>query len=83
MHNLANYIDNGSSAEEETPVRPKVKVEDLKDGATFVIVFYEGSYFPGRVMKVKKTGVEVSCMTRSNRKVWKWPERPDLHEYVL
>ena len=47
---------------------------------TYVIV-NEGSYFPGLVIRVKKTTYEVSCMIKSGPDTWKWPDKKDVCEY--
>ena len=40
-----------------------VDVKMLKEGISYVLAAYEGSYFPGLVTKLKKTSVEVSCLS--------------------
>ena len=58
-----------------------VDVKMLKEGILYVLAAYEGSYFPGLVTKLKKTSVEVSCMSKSGLLAWKWPAQPDIHAY--
>ena len=53
----------------------------LKEGVSYVLAAYEGSHFPGLVKKLKKTSVEVSCMSKSGLLAWKWPAQPDIHAY--
>ena len=48
---------------------------------TYVIVMYEGSYFPGLVTKVGKSTYEVSCMIRCGPGQWRFPSKPDLCTY--
>lgn len=55
--------------------------EDLQDISTvkkddFVVVEYEGSMFPGKVLSKSKTGVIVSTLVPSNGN-WKWPAKED------
>jgi hypothetical protein len=57
--------------------------KEFKEGVTYVIVKYEGSYFPGIVAKVGKASVTVNCMTKSGPKTWKWPDRLDTCEYTV
>lgn len=70
---------DNESEEEETK---EVRVQDLQEDVTFVIVKYEGSYFPGKVVKIKKNGVTVSCMARSGMQAWKWAAE-DVHHYPI
>ena len=60
-----------------------VNVEDLREGITHVIVIYEGSYFPGVIVKLEKREIIVSCMTKSGPNSWKWPQREDICAYEL
>ena len=53
----------------------------LEEGVSYVLALYEGSYFPGLVTKLKKTSVEISCMSKSGLFGWKWPAQPDIHAY--
>ena len=56
-------------------------VGDLQEGESFVIVQYEGSYFPGKVVTLGKNSVTVSCMVKSGITTWRWPDREDFHKY--
>ena len=56
-------------------------VGDLQEGESFVIVQYEGSYFPGKVVTLGKNSVTVSCMVKSGITTWRWPDREDVHKY--
>ena len=49
----------------------------------FVIVCYEESYFPGLVVRDKKSVVDVKCMSRSGLATWSWPKQEDLHDYAI
>ena len=59
-----------------------MNINDLVEGESFVIVDYEGQYFPGKVEKITKTGVKVSCFVKSLN-AWKCPQHPDVHTYPL
>ncbi|KAF9411724.1 hypothetical protein HW555_009553 [Spodoptera exigua] len=43
----------------------------------YVIVLYEGEYFPGKVENVNEKQYEVSTMTLSTGNSFRWPEKPD------
>lgn len=43
----------------------------------YVIVMYEGEYFPGKVESISKNQYEVSTMTLSTGNSFKWPDQPD------
>lgn len=53
---------------------------DMPNEGDFVIVTYEGDYYPGEVKSLKKNGAQVSCMMKSGQ-YWKWPSKPDLLLY--
>ena len=44
------------------------------DVGDFVIVDYEGIKYPGVLVKLKKSGAEVSTMVQSGKN-WKWPSK--------
>ncbi|XP_063626422.1 uncharacterized protein LOC134798019 [Cydia splendana] len=48
---------------------------------SYVIVLYEGQHFPGIVNNVNNNEYEVSTMTFSSGKSYKWPEKPDKTWY--
>lgn len=52
----------------------------LEENKTHVMVNYEGTYFPGIVLQVGKTHVQLSCMCKCGTG-WSWPSKKDLHEY--
>jgi hypothetical protein len=64
-----------ASAEDPKPAAVCISPKSKKTG-DFVIVDYLGVKYPGVVMVVKKTGAEVSTMTRSGAN-WKWPSKRD------
>lgn len=45
--------------------------------ADFVIVEYEGQYFPGVIIKTRKFEYEVRAMHKIGPQNWKWPEQVD------
>ena len=48
----------------------------LEEGVTHVLAMYEGSCFPGLVVKLKKKTVEVSCMGKKGLFGWKLATAP-------
>ena len=56
-------------------------VDEIQEMVTHIIVNYEGSFFPGLVTRVKKKGIEVSCLVKSGLNHWKWPEVRDICVY--
>ena len=53
----------------------------IQEMVTYVIVNYEGSFFPGMVTKVNKGSFEVSCMVKCGIRQWKFPDVPDVCKY--
>lgn len=49
----------------------KIEIED------YVVVRYEGKFYPGQVREFREENVLVSCMEQSGKKYWKWPAMPD------
>ena len=45
--------------------------------SSYVLVEYHGELYPGLVTKVKKRGFQVSCLAKSGKNKWIWPEEPD------
>lgn len=56
------------------PETDKISIGD------YVVVKYEGEFFPGMILNLKSTEVEVKTMTMSGLN-WKWPERDDVLWY--
>ena len=54
----------------------------LRPNVSYVIVKYEGSYFPGLVVKVCRTYYEVSCLIKVGTRQWKFPDKADICDYV-
>lgn len=48
----------------------------------FVIVKYEGEYFPGKILEIYPGSIKVKTMTMSGRN-WKWPQRDDILTYEM
>ena len=41
------------------------------------------SYFPGLVVRVKKSEINVKCMSKTGLATWSWPKQDDLHDYTI
>ncbi|CAG5055773.1 unnamed protein product [Parnassius apollo] len=54
----------------------KVSVKDLKTGC-YVIVTYEGEYFPGKIEDKNRGMYEISTMVLSTGYTFSWPDRAD------
>ena len=70
------------SQETGKAMKTGVGLKDLKEGVSYVIVKYEGSYFPGIVKNIGKSTITVSCLVKSGPTSWKWPEREDSCDYL-
>ena len=57
-------------------------IKQLKPNV-YVIVCYEESYFPGLVVRVRKSEIKVKCMSKSGLATWSWPKHDDLHDYTI
>ena len=53
---------------------------NLKPG-DWAMVRYEGENFPGELLAIHGSGVEVSVMKPARRGKWYWPVRPDIFRY--
>ncbi|KAJ2937645.1 hypothetical protein O0L34_g19319 [Tuta absoluta] len=51
------------------------------DMGSYVIVKYEGEYFPGQIKKIDGHNAEVSTMVLSSATTFKWPEKEDILWY--
>ena len=60
-----------------------VLIKELKPNISYVIVSYEGSYFPGLVVSISKSKIKVKCMQKITLTTWKWPAQDDLHNYSI
>ncbi|CAH0547035.1 unnamed protein product [Brassicogethes aeneus] len=72
-------------SEEETyfqinELSPKCDSKDLNIG-DYVIVIYEGEFFPGLIQKINSTSAFVKVMVKSNINTWKWPVKDDILWY--
>jgi hypothetical protein len=59
-------------------------VDDNKptfEEASYVIVDFEGEYFPGIVIKKEKDGAEVKVMCMAGPEDWRWPDKDDIVFY--
>ena len=90
--NVENMSGNGKvtqrklvkkNSKENSDEKFKVNLKDLQEHITYVIVTYEGSYFPGLVLKIGKSKVTVKAMQKSGLFRWKWPTQDDLHDYSV
>lgn len=73
--------------EDDVPLasyRKKTRSEDDKiELGSYVIVLYEGEYFPGIVKSIDKQGKEVSTMVLSGpNTTFKWPDKDDKLWYA-
>lgn len=73
--------DESVSDEMETlEVEQEMEIEIekcLQEVGEHVIFLYEGSHFPGKIIKVTENGAEIFAIQKSV-KSWKWPTTPDL-----
>nr|XP_049693639.1 uncharacterized protein LOC126054037 [Helicoverpa armigera] len=78
---------------QQTKSKKKTKVEintDITEAkekmeypeGVFVVVQYEGEYFPGIVMENLNDNIKVKTMTMSGS-YWKWPEKDDILIYDI
>ena len=59
-----NHEDSLEEVESDNSAQLAVNPRMLEEGSSYVIVEYEGSYFPGLVTRIMKTSVEVRCMMK-------------------
>ena len=59
-----------------------IMIKQLKPNV-YVIICYEESYFPGLVVRVKKSEINVKCMSKTGLATWSWPKQDDLHDYTI
>lgn len=74
-----------SDSEDDVPLnvyarKPK-NLEDGFDVGSYVIVNYEGEYFPGQIKNIDGHNAEVSTMVLSSATTFKWPEKKDILWY--
>lgn len=70
----SNYdIEDDSESENMALISFKKRITK----GSYVIVRYEGEHFPGVVETVDKLSYEISTMTLSTGKTYKWPEKKD------
>lgn len=67
-------------------LKTKSMAKNLKMGlkkGVFVIVTYEGEYFPGKIENTDRERYEISTMTLSTKNSFRWPERVDKIWYPV
>lgn len=79
-------LSAGEDADEITDASVNAPTSGPTDGylpqkEEFVVVAYEGEYWPGQVVSVEENGAHVKCMARSGR-LWKWPDLEDCIFYT-
>lgn len=62
------------------PQKP-TNLEDTLEMGSYVIVKYEGEYFPGQIKNIDGCNAEVSTMVLSSATTFKWPEKEDTIWY--
>lgn len=50
---------------------------------SFVLICYNGTYFPGKVLSINNEIYSVKHMTRYGKYGWRWPDREDILDYQL
>lgn len=77
MKNGREIIEETANGEIQTISLEKC----IREVGEFVVVKYEGSYFPGTIIETTKEEAKVSTMQKS-LKSWKWPEIPEVTAYT-
>lgn len=70
-----NLEDDLSDSEEDTIPLNTLAKKNKK--SKYVIIMYEGEYFPGIIKKAEGKQYEVSTMVLSKGNTFRWPETPD------
>ena len=65
---------NRDSSDEDEPMT-------LEKGG-FVIVEYDGRYFPGKILDVVADGYEIATMVKSGLSSYRWPDKEDKLIYM-
>lgn len=74
-----NLMKTDSSESEDVPLRRRStsnKTRKFSNG-DYVIIKYEGEYFPGIIKDVSGNMYEISTMTFSIGNTFEWPEKED------
>lgn len=71
-----SVLSTASSPNGQTRPRLVKSIQKPKIG-DYVLVLYDGKYFPGEVAAIKKKEYFVSAMAKSGRKDWRWPDVKD------
>ena len=78
-----NDYEDGPESEEDDPqpvLKKSGKNASVK-GGDYVIVNYEGEFFPGVVVKCRSEEAQVSVMAMASISGWKWPKPKDILWY--
>ncbi|KAJ2949894.1 hypothetical protein O0L34_g11214 [Tuta absoluta] len=69
--------DDDSSESEALPLSTFSKIAKKYSNGDYVIIKYEGEYFPGIIKNVRGGMFEISTMTFSVGSTFRWPEKED------
>lgn len=69
--------DHRTEAEESDEDNVTLAALQLPKKNTYVIIKYEGEYFPGLIKNIDNNSYEVSTMVLSKGNSFRWPETPD------
>ncbi|KAK9874449.1 hypothetical protein WA026_002788, partial [Henosepilachna vigintioctopunctata] len=76
--NMLKGKTEGVSKSNNTATEEKIEYPN----GDFVVVEYEGEYFPGIVIKKVDDNLKVKTMTMSGN-FWKWPDKDDILVYDM
>lgn len=76
----SNFGSMAGENSDEFEKNNEIAMWKIKPNKSYVIVEYEGEFFPGIVKKKKNKKCEVSTMT-FDKNNWKWPEKEDVIWY--
>lgn len=72
---------NSDSDSENTPLINMSDAPKKLLKGSYVIVIYEGEYFPGLIEYINNDRFKISTMTFSSGNTYKWPEKKDVLWY--
>lgn len=85
---LDSYAESGKSDSENEPLskmasnkKAKCKMSPKITNGSYVIVKYEGEYFPGRIENKEADLYEISTMVLSVGNSFRWPDKTDMIWY--
>lgn len=92
LNDFRRKLLHSSCSEEEennTQKKEEINIETLqpklqeinKQVGSFVIISYEGKFYPGVIEQFDEEGATVSAMKRTLKDNWKWPEQKDELDY--